>query len=62
MGKKHQCLGFSIKPVSTDGADLKFLIYFADGIVYRPSSCICLYKLNDAFSHKTQMDNRLEEY
>ena len=53
---------FSDKPVFTDKADVNFFIYFVDGIVYRPSSRICLYKLDDAFSHRTQIDNTSGEY
>ena len=53
---------FSEKQVSKDKADVNFLIYLVYGIVNRPSSRISLYKLNDAFSYKTQMDNRLGEY
>ena len=49
---------FSVKTVSNDKADVNFLIYFVDGIVNRPSSRSCLYKLNDAFPHKTQRDKR----
>ena len=53
---------FSDKPVSTDKADVNFIICFLDGIFYGPSSRICLYKLDDAFSHRTQMDNTSGEY
>ena len=53
---------FSDEPVSTDQADVNFLIYLVDGILNRPSSRICLYRLDDAFSHKTQMGKRMGEY
>ena len=43
---------FSDKPVSTDKADVNFFIYLVDGIVDRPSSRICLYKLGDVFHIK----------
>ena len=42
-------LMFSDKPVFTDKAWVNSLIYLVD----RPSSLICFYKLDDAFSHKT---------
>ena len=37
-------------------SDVNFLIYLVDGIANRTSTRICLYKLDDAFSDKTQMD------
>ena len=49
---------FSVKPVSTDKADVNFLMYLVDGIVNRRSSRVCLYKLDDVFPHKKQMNNR----
>ena len=52
---------FPDRPVSTNKTDTNFLIYLIDGIVNRSSSRICLYELDDAFSHKTQID-RSGEY
>ena len=46
----------SNKPVSTDKADNKFLIYLVDGIVSRSLCRVSLYKLDHAFPHKTGMD------
>ena len=48
---------FSVKSISTGKAGINFSIYLVDGIVNRRSSRISLYKLDDVFSHKMQMDN-----
>ena len=53
-------LGSSFKVFDSD---VNFLIYLVDGIANRTPARICLYKLDDAFSDKTQMDViRLGEY